>query len=315
MWMIVIPLILGLVSAYFWPKLVSKLPIDSLILISLVLLLTVMGARLGADPEVMGQLGTLGLTAILLACLTVLGSVIVLVIINKISINKSKSDHTNLKDSDEISDNLTDNNDSGNNNLTIILVASVLAGILAGWIFLSEQILSVLESVTTWILGLLLLGVGLDLGGSDKFLSSIKQQGFKIVLFPFGVAIGSVIGSLFLLFFNTEILWNEVAAIASGFGWYSLSAVIISDIHSPMLGALAFLTNVFRELLAIVIIPTTAKYLGGIPAIGPGGATTMDVTLPIISKSAGKEYVPAAFVNGVTLSLLVPVLVNFFMAI
>ncbi|MBD3158883.1 MAG: DUF340 domain-containing protein, partial [Candidatus Lokiarchaeota archaeon] len=44
-------------------------------------------------------------------------------------------------------------------------------------------------------------------------------------------------------------------------------------------------------------------------SIAPGGATTMDIGLPIIKKTAGDELVIPAFVSGVVLTGLVPILV------
>ena len=46
-------------------------------------------------------------------------------------------------------------------------------------------------------------------------------------------------------------------------------------------------------------------------AIGAGGATSMDVTLPLIEQCVGPECVPTSFANGALLSLSVPVLVPF----
>ena len=73
-------------------------------------------------------------------------------------------------------------------------------------------------------------------------------------------------------------------AISSGFGWYSLSGIILTQLHSAEIGTIAFLTNIFRELITVVSIPFIAKYLNDYTAIAPAGATSMDSTLPIISK-------------------------------
>jgi uncharacterized membrane protein YbjE (DUF340 family) len=108
---------------------------------------------------------------------------------------------------------------------------------------------------------------------------------------------------------------KEAMAVGAGFGWYSLSAVLITKIHSVELGSVAFLTNVFRELLTIISLPFVVKYIGKIPSIGPGGATTMDVTLPLIKKVAGEEIAVPAFISGVVLSSLVPILVPFILNI
>jgi uncharacterized membrane protein YbjE (DUF340 family) len=103
---------------------------------------------------------------------------------------------------------------------------------------------------------------------------------------------------------------NEAGAVGAGFGWYTLSAIIIAP-YQAELSVLAFLTNIMREIIAILTIPVIAKRLGYITAIAPSGATAMDTTLPIISKHTSGETAVLAFATGLTLSLMVPVLVPF----
>jgi len=75
---------------------------------------------------------------------------------------------------------------------------------------------------------------------------------------------------------------------------------------------MALLSNIFREMLSIIIMPLVVRYCGKIAAVAPGGATTMDTTLPVVVKYAGSEMSVISFVSGLTLSLLVVVLVPFF---
>lgn len=53
----------------------------------------------------------------------------------------------------------------------------------------------------------------------------------------------------------------------------------------------------------------------GFKAIGYGGATALDFTLPVIQKSGGIQVVPVAIVSGFILSLLGPILILGFLAI
>ena len=46
-------------------------------------------------------------------------------------------------------------------------------------------------------------------------------------------------------------------------------------------------------------------------AIGIAGATSMDVTLPLVERSCGAQYVPLSIASGALLSLMVPFLVPF----
>ncbi|HBK85835.1 MAG TPA: hypothetical protein DDZ53_07385, partial [Firmicutes bacterium] len=47
-------------------------------------------------------------------------------------------------------------------------------------------------------------------------------------------------------------------------------------------------------------------------AIAPGGATTMDTTLSLLARYGTNESVLAALINGIVLSIAVPILVPLF---
>ncbi|MGB1322041.1 MAG: LysO family transporter, partial [Vibrio gallaecicus] len=49
--------------------------------------------------------------------------------------------------------------------------------------------------------------------------------------------------------------------------------------------------------------------------IGYAGATAMDFTLPVIQTTGGVRCVPVAIVSGFILSILVPVLMLFFVSL
>jgi len=66
---------------------------------------------------------------------------------------------------------------------------------------------------------------------------------------------------------------------------------------------------VFRESAALLLIPVLARTRYPYIAIGAGGATAMDVTLPLIEKNCGPGSVAFAMASGAILSLAVPVLV------
>lgn len=308
MWMIIIPLLAGCVLSYKWPSFASRLPVAAITNISLILLLMVMGARIGADPEVVSQIASLGIQAFVLAWATVIGSTLVLYLL-QFGLARELA----VKGADEDGEAVP--TAGGSYGLTLMLLGSVLFGIILGLSFLPASALPLLADLTTWILGLLLLGIGLDLGGSTKAFAQLKTIGPRIVMIPAGIIVGSIAGGVVVAFVWGIMAWNEAAAVASGFGWYSLSSVLIGEMHSPWLGAIAFVANVFRELIAIIITPLLARWLGPVSALGPAGATAMDVMLPVIAKGAGREYVPLAFFSGATLSLAVAFFVNFFINI
>ncbi len=108
---------------------------------------------------------------------------------------------------------------------------------------------------------------------------------------------------------------GESVAIASGMGWYSFSAIELSKV-SVELGGIAFLSNIFRELLAIFLIPFVAKKIGAFESVGIAGATAMDTVLPVINKNNPAEISIVSFYSsGLVISLIVPILVPFVISI
>lgn len=98
-------------------------------------------------------------------------------------------------------------------------------------------------------------------------------------------------------------------SLASGFGWYSLSGVLLTKLDGPGLGAVSFLANVVRESMALILIPLLARTRFPLLAIGAGGATSMDVCLLITYRSLGEKSVPLCLASRGFLSLMVPILV------
>ncbi|MGI6604864.1 MAG: lysine exporter LysO family protein [bacterium] len=193
--------------------------------------------------------------------------------------------------------------------MALILIPLFL-GLGAGYVGLIPNVLlAKVDTYITWALLLLLFAVGADMGLKKEALREFIQLGPRVLLVPAGVVMGSLAATAVLAVF-LGLKWNEGAAIGAGFGWYSLTGVLLTELHSVRLGTLAFLTNVMRESLTIVILPWVQRYLGPLAAIAPGGATTMDVTLPVVIKVAGEEYGLVAFANGFLLSLSVPFLVQ-----
>ncbi|MDF2633479.1 MAG: protein of unknown function rane [Pelosinus sp.] len=193
------------------------------------------------------------------------------------------------------------------------IVAAVLAGIALGWMLPSFMITEVLDKVVTYILAAMLFGVGISIGHNRRELMKIKEIGLRILLVPLAIAGGSLLGaSLASLFFAMSL--KEVLVVGAGFGWYSLSSVLITQLYNAELGAIAFLANVFRELMAFVLIPFLAIHIGKIVAIAPGGATTMDSTLPIIAKMTDTSTAMIAFVSGLILTTIVPFLIPLLLA-
>jgi uncharacterized membrane protein YbjE (DUF340 family) len=190
-----------------------------------------------------------------------------------------------------------------------LLLAFVLAGMAIG-VALPEFHAIDYGSVTGWVLNALLFMVGMQFAQSGLSLKSAFAR-TDTALVPAATVAGSLLGGLAVaaLF---GISAGKGLALAAGFGWYSLSGVLIADLGDPLLGSAAFLANMLREALALLLIPILGASKRPYSAIGVGGATAMDVTLPLIEQCAGPAAVPISFASGALLSLLVPFLVPLF---
>lgn len=94
--------------------------------------------------------------------------------------------------------------------------------------------------------------------------------------------------------------------VGSGFGYYSLSSIFITQYKGPDLGTISLLSNIIRELFAIVLMPLLVAWAGPFAAISAGGCASMDTVLPSISRYAGPAFILPALIHGMALDLTVP---------
>lgn len=191
--------------------------------------------------------------------------------------------------------------------MTIKIVITLIVGLLAGIFLMPPDAYAFTGLMLDLGLCLLLFVAGIDIGRNKEAITHIKELGVKILLVPFGAIVGSVLGGAICgVLFGFSLF--EGGAIGAGLGWYTLAPIIITP-YSAELGAISFLTNVFREVLAIILIPTIASKIGFLETISCSGATAMDTTLPIIGRSTSPEVVVVSFLSGVIMSVAVPILV------
>ncbi|GAA4648198.1 hypothetical protein GCM10023116_04640 [Kistimonas scapharcae] len=89
---------------------------------------------------------------------------------------------------------------------------------------------------------------------------------------------------------------------------------MIGDQLGPVYGSVAFLVDLCRELVALLLIPFVIRRNAPM-AIGYGGATSMDYTLPVIERTGGVHCVPVAVASGFILSLSAPLLIPVFLGV
>ncbi len=193
---------------------------------------------------------------------------------------------------------------------SLIIVLFFIAGLLCGVFSLLPRYF--LETdLSLYALYLLLVLVGIGMGGNPAVWDMFRRINARIALVPLSVVVGTLLGTALFSFLVQEISFRESLAVVSGFGYYSLSSVIITELRGESLGVLALLSNIFREIATLLITPLLVRYFGSLAPIASGGATSMDTTLPIIVRFTGKEYGLISVFSGVVLTLLAPFLITF----
>ena len=193
---------------------------------------------------------------------------------------------------------------------SIIIILFFTAGLLAGINDLSPEILKE-HDASVYALYLLMFLVGIGIGADRNIWPMLKNMNLKILLLPLSVITGTLAGSGICSLFLKDLNLADTLAIGSGFGYYSLSSIIISQVRNETLGVIALLSNISREIFTLIAAPLLVKYFGKLAPIASGGATSMDTTLPIISRYSGREYAILSVFSGVVLTILVPFLIAF----
>ncbi len=191
--------------------------------------------------------------------------------------------------------------------MTKIIIASVAVGMVSGYFFLPEWFIDSTEYTLVIGLCILLFFVGIDLGSDEDLVKNFKKVGWRILIFPFAIILGTMAGCLVGAMFLPMSV-REAMAVGAGFGWYTLAPVILTQ-YSAEISAISFLHNVMRELIGIILIPVVAKRVGFIETTSLPGAAAMDVCLPIVERSTNANIAVYSFISGMTLSIAVPILV------
>lgn len=190
------------------------------------------------------------------------------------------------------------------------LILVVGSGLIAGLVLPIG--LDWVDTASEWILFVLLFFIGIQLRNSGLTLRQILLNKHGMVI-AVTIVITSLVGGVIAAYL-LDIPLFKALAMSSGFGWYSLAGILMGDAFGPVYGGASFMLELLRELVALVLIPVLIRSYP-YTSIGYAGATAMDFTLPVIQTTGGVRCVPIAIVSGFILSLLVPILMLFFVSL
>ncbi|NCE72800.1 lysine exporter LysO family protein [Odoribacter sp. Z80] len=163
-----------------------------------------------------------------------------------------------------------------------------------------------------YVLYVLMFLVGMSIGNDFKVLQALKEQNWRIFFVPLATILGTLAGSALVSVVLSGRSLTDCLAVGAGFGYYSLASVFITEYKGAELGTVALAANIIREMITLLGAPLLVCWFGKLAPISAGGATTMDTTLPVITRYAGKEFVIVSVFHGFVVDFSVPFLVTFF---
>ncbi|MDD5820266.1 MAG: lysine exporter LysO family protein [Bacteroidales bacterium] len=197
---------------------------------------------------------------------------------------------------------------------SIVILLFFIAGTVLGALGLNPSGLE-LSKVSGVVLCALMFLVGFSSGHNKQLLTQFKSLNVRILLLPLTTILGTFAGCLVCALLFREISLKDLLAIGSGMGYYSLSSVLIGQSRGAQMGTLALLSNIIREVCALLLAPLFKRFFGPLSPIAAGGATTADTTLPVIRNVCGQTYSIVSVYHGLVVDFCVPFLVSFFCSI
>lgn len=191
---------------------------------------------------------------------------------------------------------------------SLIIVAFFAAGILCGRADVLPQWVSS-STVSMTALCALLLCVGMGIGSNPDMKSEFRSLNPRVALLPLATILGSWAGAA-IAFLVLQRTITDCLAISSGFAYYSLSSIFLTEYRGIELGTIALVANLVREAITLLGTPLLARIFGPLAPISAGGATTMDTTLPIITHTCGQRFTILAIFHGFIVDFSVPFLVT-----
>ena len=204
---------------------------------------------------------------------------------------------------------------------SILIVGCFIIGCLLGWSgWIPSSVMDGSDNYSRYVLYVLMFLVGMSIGCDKKLREISRSIRLRLCLVPLATIVGTLAATALVSLFISRWSMAHCLAVGSGFGYYSLSSILITELAAITLGSqaaaelgtVALMANVIRELIVLLGAPLLVRYFGRLAPICAGGATTMDTTLPVITRYAGKEVVFIAIFHAILIDFSVPFFVLFF---
>lgn len=305
------------------------------------ILIALFGISLGSDASVLSSLSSLGLPAVIIASAGIAGSIIFSVLYSRFVALPAEhptagsgeyaraGKYPDAGACERIADNDRKSSAKAAGKISANAIRSILHTLELPCILMAGVGLGYLGIVPSWAdvgllshiaLGLLVFQVGLGLGARPDFRTIASSVNIRTLLLPVSTILGTVIFT-FMASYLVSYSAKDTLAIGCGFGYYSLSSMLIVTLKSASAGVeaatematLSLLVNMIREVSALVLCRGIAARGKASSAISLAGINSMDVCLPMICQRPSQENVMLpAIIHGIFLEFSVPVLLGIF---
>lgn len=290
----------GAVGAWlrFSPKLLVVVGRATAWLVYLLLLL--LGHSVGSNQTVVGQIGTIGIQALVLSFGAVTGSLLAVALYSRYVLASLRAKHN--------ASGLPENGLVKSMMGSAVLMLFFMGGLGLGFFNIDNGAVAQ-ASFTEYTLYTLMWMVGVSVGGDRDAWATLKKGKLSLLGVPMTIAVGSLAGAWGCSLCLPDVMLHEGMAVGAGMGYYSLSSVFISELSGERLATIALLANIFREIFTLVATPLLCRLFGPLAGVASAGATAMDTSLPVIMRVSGPEIGTVAVLSGFVLTAFVPLLV------
>lgn len=271
-------------------------------------LLFLLGLEVGSNERIVQGLATLGLEAVLIALAGTLGSVTAAWGLWRVTRREDEagevSPATDVQQSEPLFGALKG---------SLVIIAFFVLGVvvaLTGWMAMDAGTAAHITDFSFYVLATLMACVGASIGSDPQTLKNFRALNPRLVLLPLCTILGTLVAAGAVSIVLSHRSLTDCLAVGSGFAYYSLSSIFITEYRGAELGTIALLSNISRELLTLLAAPLLVRWFGPLSPISAGGATTMDTTLPVIARTCGNKWVVVSIFHGFVVDFSVPFLVT-----
>ena len=132
---------------------------------------------------------------------------------------------------------------------SLIIVGFFILGLICGLMHWLPD-LNAYGNVSFLTLCALLFCVGMTVGNNTTLLKSFTKLDPRLMLLPLMTIVGTLAATAVASLGLPNRSLADCLAVGSGFGYYSLSSILITQYRGPDLGTVALLANIIRRPIA-----------------------------------------------------------------